>query len=332
MVGARLRKIWKPELFQGTKRYTNYFEGWYFKLVDLLEEHILAVIPGIALGATKEASHAFIQFLNGKTGDFEYFTFSLDDFIFSSKEFEITIKGNYFSASALRLDLRGSNRSVRGELQFEHVVPYPTRFLSPGIMGWGSFVPFMECKHGLVSMNHTLQGTLEVDGTHMAFDRGKGYIEKDWGRSFPGSYIWMQSNHFTQENMSFMLLLARIPWLHTNFTGFAAALWYNGRFFTLATYTGAKITHFEKGNKFVRITIGDRHFELHIEAIQDRVWELKSPDRGEMTKRVLESLTSTLNLKWYEKTKTKEGKRLLVEDQGRNAGLEIMDEKNELFQ
>ncbi|RZN34680.1 MAG: hypothetical protein EFT35_09170 [Methanophagales archaeon ANME-1-THS] len=332
MVGARLRKIWNPELFQGTKRYMNYFEGWYYKLVDRLEDHILAVIPGIALGATKEASHAFIQFLNGKTGDYGYFTFSIDDFIPSPKQFEIAIKSNYFSANGLRLDLQSPSKSVRGELRFEQVVPYPRRLLSPGIMGWGSFVPFVECKHGIVSMNHTLQGTLEVDGTRIAFDGGKGYIEKDWGRSFPSSYIWMQSNHFAQENMAFMLSIARIPWLHTTFTGFAAALWYNGRVFTFATYTGAKITQFEKGNKVVRITISDRHFELHIEAIQDRVWELKSPDRGEMTKRVLESLTSTLNLQWYEKTKARGGKRLLVEDQGRNAGLELMDEKNELFQ
>jgi hypothetical protein len=118
MVGASVRKIWKPELFQGTKRSTNYFEGWYFKLVDQLEENIFAVIPGIALGTTKEGAYAFIQFLNGKTGDFEYFTFAIDDFIFSSKDFEISITGNYFSASVLRLDLHGPNHSVRSRLTF----------------------------------------------------------------------------------------------------------------------------------------------------------------------------------------------------------------------
>ncbi|WP_243392439.1 MULTISPECIES: tocopherol cyclase family protein [unclassified Mesotoga] len=25
---------------------------------------------------------------------------------------------------------------------------------------------------------------------------GKGYIEKDWGRSLPDAWIWMQSNNF----------------------------------------------------------------------------------------------------------------------------------------
>ena len=35
---------------------------------------------------------------------------------------------------------------------------YPGTIFSPGIMGWYSFVPFMECKHGIVSINHDLTG------------------------------------------------------------------------------------------------------------------------------------------------------------------------------
>ncbi|MBN1763426.1 MAG: hypothetical protein JW878_10210 [Methanomicrobia archaeon] len=330
MVLANLRKIWNPELFQGKKTYKNYFEGWYFKLVDTAEAHILAVIPGISLGKDKENSHAFIQVFNGKTGDFEYFTFPVAAFIPSSRNFAVTIGKNQFSTASLTVDLDQSGQSIRGELHFENVISYPKRFFAPGLMGWGSFVPFMQCKHGIVSMNHTLRGTLEIDGEQIAFDNGKGYIEKDWGHSFPSSYIWMQSNHFTDEGISFMLALARIPWLHTNFSGFAGLLRYNGRFYTFATYAGARITQFEKTERnLVRITLEDRHFKADIEAIQGRVWALKSPHEGTMTHNTFESLTSTINLKVYEKTSG--GNRLLFEDRGRNAGLEIMDDTDELF-
>jgi tocopherol cyclase len=330
MVRGNLRTLWNPELFQGTKTYRNYFEGWYFKLVDASEEHILAVIPGIALGKTKSESHAFIQLLNGKTGDFEYFTCSIDDFIPSQKRFEVTIGDNYFSADTLNLNLTHSHRRIRGELTFENLVPFPKKFLSPGVMGWGAFIPFMQCKHGVVSVNHTIHGTLEIDGARIAFTGGKGYTEKDWGHSFPSAYIWMQSNHFKTETeaMSFMLSIARIPWLRITFSGFVGVLWYKGRFYTFATYTGARITQFEKGENRARITIEDKHFVLAIDAAQERVWELKSPFRGTMTRSIFESLTSTLNLRLYEKTRA--GKRLLIEDQGRNAGLEIMDATNEL--
>ena len=322
------RKHWNPEIFQGKKTYTNYFEGWYFKLVDAAEETILAVIPGISLGEDNEESHAFIQVLNGKTGEFAYFTFPVDAFVPSTKKFEVTIKNNYFSTDALKLELNASDKRIHGELQFENLVPYPKKVLAPGFMGWGTFIPFMQCEHGIVSMNHTLRGTLEIDGERIIFNGGKGYSEKDWGHSFPRSYIWMQTNHFTQEGASFLLAIARIPWLHLTVTGFGAVLWYNGRFYTFATYTGAKITRFEKGRNWVRITIEDKRFALGIEAIQGSVWELKSPYKGTMTKSVFESLTSTITLRLYERTKS--GNQLLFEDHGRNAGLEIMDDTDEL--
>jgi tocopherol cyclase len=328
MVSPPLRKIWCPELFQGSKYRRKYFEGWYFKLVDAAEEIILAVVPGIALGVSHEDSHAFVQVFNGKTGDYTYFTFSVDDFLPASRSFEVRIAENYFSAAGLRLELQQPSRMICGELRFKNVVSYPKRLLSPGFMGWASFVPFMQCKHGIVSMNHTLEGALEIDGERITFDGGKGYIEKDWGHSFPNAYIWMHSNHFADEAISFTLVLARLPWLGLHITGFGAALWYNDRVYTLATYTGARITRLEYNANQVRLTIEDKRVELAIEAIQGSAWPLRSPVRGFMTGTVTESLTSTLHLKVYEQTN--EGKRLLLEDTGRNAGLEIMDPVNEL--
>jgi tocopherol cyclase len=328
MVLPTLRKIWHPELFQGSKYRRKYFEGWYFKLVDAAEETILAVVPGIALGVSHEDSHAFVQVFNGKTGDYTYFTFSVNDFLPASRRFEVRIAENYFSASELRLELQQPSRRIRGELQFKNVIPYPKRLLSPGFMGWASFVPFMQCKHGIVSMNHTLEGALEIDGERITFDGGKGYIEKDWGHSFPSAYIWMHSNHFTHEAVSFTLVLARLSWLGLRITGFGAALWYNDRVYTLATYMGARITRLEYNANQVRLTIEDKRFELVIEAIQGSAWPLKSPVRGSMAGTVTESLTSTLHLTAYEKTKG--GKQLLLEDTGRNAGLEIHDPTHDL--
>ncbi|QII81181.1 hypothetical protein G7057_00970 [Jeotgalibaca arthritidis] len=41
---------------------------------------------------------------------------------------------------------------------------------------------------------------------------GKGYIEKDWGRSFPKNYIWIQSNHFNDNQRSLFFSYAHIPY------------------------------------------------------------------------------------------------------------------------
>lgn len=55
-----------------------------------------------------------------------------------------------------------------------------------------SFIPFMECNHDIVSVNHDLRGRISVNRNVIEFDGGKGYIEKDWGVSFPeasGNYL-----------------------------------------------------------------------------------------------------------------------------------------------
>ena len=66
---------------------------------------------------------------------------------------------------------------ISGELQFRDNVPWPNHWYSPGIMGPYSFVPFMECYHGIVSMDHSIHGQLDIEGERINFDQGRGYIE-----------------------------------------------------------------------------------------------------------------------------------------------------------
>ena len=49
-----------------------------------------------------------------------------------------------------------------------------------------------------------------IDGKTIDFTNGIGYIEKDWGKSFPNSWIWMQTNHFKYHNASLMASLSSI--------------------------------------------------------------------------------------------------------------------------
>ena len=79
-------------------------------------------------------------------------------------------------------------------------------------MGWYAYVPTMECFHGILSMNHTLTGQLTLNNSKLNFDGGKGYIEKDWGRNFPKNWIWAQSNHFLDSELSVSISLATLPW------------------------------------------------------------------------------------------------------------------------
>jgi hypothetical protein len=96
----------------------------------------------------------------------------------------------------------------------------------------------------VVSLDHVIEGALDIDGRTIDFTGGRGYTEKDWGRSFPSSWIWLQSNHFSTPGSSFTASVAIIPWIGRSFPGFIIGLWHQNKLYRFATYTGAKIRKF----------------------------------------------------------------------------------------
>ena len=95
-----LKKAGNTIIFQGNKKKSNYFEGWYFKMVSKDEEAILSVIPGISLSKDGQKQHAFIQLINGKTAKTSYYRFPIEEFFFSRKEFAIKIGDNSYDLVA----------------------------------------------------------------------------------------------------------------------------------------------------------------------------------------------------------------------------------------
>ena len=102
----------------------------------------------------------------------------------------------------IHLDANDSKNIIKADLTFKHIIPWPVTLLSPGVMGWYRFIPFMECYHAVLSFNHTIMGHIKINGVNSDLNNGRGYMEKDWGSSMPSSWIWMQTNHFDDDDVS----------------------------------------------------------------------------------------------------------------------------------
>ena len=50
-------------------------------------------------------------------------------------------------------------------------------------MGPFRFIPFLQCRHGVVSMSHKTKGSIQINGDSINFHGGRGYAEKDCGCS-----------------------------------------------------------------------------------------------------------------------------------------------------
>ena len=227
-----------PAIYHGHTKKAPFFEGWYFKLVSADETRRYAIIPGVSLSGD---AHAFVQVLDGVTGQSAYHSYPLTDFWASEKDFEVRIGPNLFTRERIVLDINRPEGQVHGELRFLGVTPWPVSPTSPGIMGWYAWMPKMECYHGVVSLNHTIVGRLRIDGRDADFGGGLGYIEKDWGKAFPAAWVWFQTNHFDAANTCITASVAIIPWVRRSFPGFIIGVWHNRLLYRFASYTGARI-------------------------------------------------------------------------------------------
>lgn len=314
-----IKKMHNPILFQGHLKKKNYFEGWHYKMVSPDGMYSLALIPGISLN--KDNSHAFIQvFMTKNNTDLEtkYLIFPLEDFKVQESPFKLNINNHTFKEKSIDISIQDKDIQVSGKLIFENTTSIKTSLISPSIMGYFSYIKFMECYHGVVSMNHTINGKLLINNKEVDFTGGKGYIEKDWGRSFPKEYVWMQSNHFKNPKTSFMFSEATIPFMGFQFHGLIVNLIVNEKEYRFATYNRAKVKKRDIFPQEVYYEIKKGKHRLIIEAKNDRTISLISPENGAMVKTIKEGLSGKIKLQLFKND------QLIYEDIGTHSGLEIM--------
>lgn len=322
MTGHTIRAIFHPEEFQGWLRRKSYFEGWYFKVVNQNENNALAIIPGIAIDRQGNG-HAFIQVLDGKKRTAEYHRFDMKSFVPATRKFQVSILQNSFSGHHLRLHLP----DLKGELKFSGNFGWPNSWYSPGIMGPYSFLPFMECNHGIISMDHSVSGQLEWRGEHINFGNGRGYIEKDWGKSFPSAYIWLQSNHFSQPGISLKVSVAKIPYLGYAFVGFIAGLKLGNQLIQFTTYNQSILKKSWVDAEQVELVMQNKRYVLEIRVKREPSTELASPIRGLMDGRIEESMNTRPEVRLTDR----QSGQLIFADSGRNGGLEVAGKIEEIF-
>jgi hypothetical protein len=317
-----LRSALHPAAYHGHGKKPPFFEGWYYKIVDATEEQRFAIIPGVFVSDDPDRHHAFVQVLDGQTGHSTYHRYPPQEFWAAEGELDLHIGPNRFTAEHLSLQIKSSEVEIRGELRFSDLHPWPVTLSSPGIMGWYAWVPFMETYHGVVSLDHEIQGALTVDGRLVDWTGGRGYIEKDWGQSFPAAWIWFQTNHFEQPGTSLTASVAIIPWLRGSFPGFIVGLWHQEVLYRFATYTGARIEKLDITDEAVTWVIRDRQHRLEMRAIHAEGGLIQAPTTVDMGRRIAETLSTRVETALY----TLESGRsyLIFQDTGRHAGLEAV--------
>lgn len=278
--------------FRSTRETGPYFEGWYFKHQNR-QGQILALIP--AFHTDREGRRtASLQVISGdRSWWLEY-----PEAQVSRQPFQVQIGRCCFGSRGMELQIRREGLSLQGALQYGPFTP-----LRSDIMGPFRFFAGMQCSHGVISVGHSLSGTLELNGERLDFTGGTGYIETDRGRSFPSRYLWTQCVWDGAEQGSLMLAIAAIPLPVGSFTGCICSVLYQGREYRLATYRGARIEAWSPSGAAIR----QGRYRLEAELLNEQRQPLRAPVEGSMERTIHESLRAEVHCRF------RQGNRLLFQ-------------------
>lgn len=200
------KKVNKSLHFRKTSSNTPYFEGFYFKLLNE-QGDIIIVIAGISI--SKKSEYAFIQIASSLNKHTKLHKFSISLLENSKIGNGFKIENNKFSLDKIILNLD----IIQLDITICNRNDWKSNFINPTIMGVLSFIPKVECKHDVLTMNSVVTGTVQFNNRVIKFDNGKGYIEKSWGKSFPDEYIWLHANQFSYKDLSVQFAIAKPKWM-----------------------------------------------------------------------------------------------------------------------
>ncbi len=250
----------------------DYFCGWYLKLQN--GRQTVALIPAYHHADGEKSCSIQVITNNGAWN----IPFDFGQYHQDRKGIQIGI--NQFTRQGLRLDLHGPGLDAVGVLRFGPFDP-----IGYDIMGPFQYVPFMQCRHSVVSMKHSVNGQLVINGEPFRFENGLCYVEGDRGCSFPREYMWTQCCY---PEGSVMLSVADIPFCGFHFTGVIGVMHHRGKEYRLCTYLGARAVRICNGE----VEIRQGRNTLTVRRTEKKDYPLAAPVAGKMSRTIHESAAS----------------------------------------
>lgn len=269
-----------------------YFEGYYFKFINKQKE-IVILIAGISI--SKSEKYSFIQVASNYSEKVSFFKFPLSELTAAENDFEFRIGKNLFSQNRIRFDLG----DIKGEITLVDNVNWKRSFLNPNIMGLLSFIPRVECKHDVITIKTEVQGEINLPDHKIQFNNGDGYIEKNWGSSFPKKYMWLHANQFNNKELSLQFAIAKPKWLFLRpqvYIGYVM----NGKLIHFATHR-LSLVKIQTHKSHTLVKIRKLRHTILIKIKNQSPVNLIGPKKGDLKSNVHEFLNSNIELIIIEK-------------------------------
>lgn len=271
---------------ENSKLASPFFEGWYYKCRS---EQIgnIAVIFGVS--SSVNTKQAFIQIVH-HTAIQGYYSFALDLLSIQDDPFIVRIGESTFTKQEAMVCLP----QVQLHLVFDEIIPLPSSAWHPSIMGPLLYLKHLPCYHHIISLHGKASGYLLDSRTKKKqVFQGLGYIEKDYGVSFPSGYGWCHGVH---EDAMIVAAVAKVPYVKKEHIGFFVVLKKGDQLLRFSSYQLGVVRRFSHYRNRIYMEFEQFLTQVSIHIEYQNVCQLKAPKNGDMTDLVEESLDCVIDV------------------------------------
>ena len=288
------------------------FEGFYFKTAHA-DGTTLVIICGFA--KSKDKSHAFIQVSSQSLKTF-YFEYPINALKTNKETFNFSVGNNTFTKQGIKIQ----EEDCEIKLSFSEFELWDRSYLNPSIMGVLTFVPFVECKHDIISPFLKVNGEAKLKSKTLHFQDNSGYIDKNWGISFPKNYFWGHISSFENPTISVQFAKARPKWLFWKIPVHIGFLRINGEMHLFKSWKRGQMTMINVGQE--EIHLKNNKYKIELKFDKGDHLNLRAPLNGKLDSTILERAGIRTLVTIYKKSKNSKYDIILSETVN-NATLEI---------
>lgn len=282
-----IRRLY-PTLLQGDITKCNYFEGWFQKIYIPELNTSIIIIYGFATG-NELTKTGFIQlFIPGN--DVIHINFPQHQINLSKQKHEVKLGPNYFSTNRIHIE----HELV--ELDIE-IIPQTKKVPKQNSMGIFYLVPGLPCYHSVLQINSSIQGIIKINNELIQLTHASGYLEKNWGTSFPEKYFWMHAQDPLNSTNQILYSQAEMRWRNKTFIKHVGFIQLNGQSFDLRKIHRKQLVCNVYNSNQLEISINHMGIVLYFDLNEPTNTSFKSPSKGKMTNKIIHNIGVPIRLK-----------------------------------
>lgn len=286
----------KPTSLRAKAHRSNYFEGWFQKVYSRKYQASFIIIYGYA---TKNSADTcgFIQVLTPNACP-KIMYFPKHDISFDTNRHIVRMGENHFTTDSIII----SSDDIEMNLHLQNNHPIPTFKNS---MGYSYFIPTLPCYHSVMNTAHLVSGSIRHSSKEYELDADLGYMEKNWGTSFPEKYFWLHAIDPFNPQISLLFSIADIQWLGKSFIKHVGHLRIEGEHIDLRALKDISISDMViiENKRFVKIR--SKELELDIWITYGNKVRFKGPYQGNMSRDIFHHTDALIGMSIKQNGKTR---------------------------